>query len=59
MPSNSLGVRMFVSDATEAAQYALLREREKEKNEEDMWVRDREKRPPCIETHNQFDNEIR
>lgn len=27
--SNSFGVRMFVSDATEAAQYALLRKRKK------------------------------
>lgn len=27
VPSNSLGVRMFVRDATEAAQYALLKKR--------------------------------
>lgn len=34
VPSNSLGVRMFVRDATEAAQYALLRKKEikKKKN---------------------------
>lgn len=28
--SNSLGVRMFVSDATEAAQYALLKKQKKQ-----------------------------
>lgn len=41
--SNTLGRRMFVSDATEAAQYALLQRKEGEKSRW-MWIkRERER----------------
>lgn len=36
--SNSLGVRMFVRDATEAAQYALLKKKKKKYSVGEMKV---------------------
>lgn len=44
VPSNSLGVRMFVRDATEAAQYALLK-----KGKTQMWVS--RKLTPTLESY--------